>query len=168
MSTQKISKQSSRYKKYLKSSHWQRKSRWVRSLTRPWWQSSKKPGRCVLFPWLKAEETHHMTYFFWLKFGWNSFGWELPIWHLVPLSKKAHNFVGKSLLWRQPLKFFVNLYLRIAFLFLWIICRPVWAIPSCLLVAWGLLLVGKLSLEKLKLIEPWLIYFWQFFQNTYQ
>lgn len=128
-----MSQQSYQYNQYIKSVRWQRKSQWVRSMTRPWWQSKSKPGRCVLFPWLKAQETHHLTYYFWLNWGWSSFGWELPIWHLVPLSKKAHHLVGKTILWQQPFRFFVNLYLRLAFAVIWTICQPYWAIPTWLI-----------------------------------
>ena len=122
-------KESNQYIKYIKSNTWKKKSRWVRGLTKPWWLSKKAKGRCCLFPFLPAEETHHLTYFFLLNFGWDWFGFEQPIWHLVPLSKFAHRIVSKSFFWQQPVRFLVNTYLRFSFLLLWTICKPWWSIP---------------------------------------
>lgn len=134
-----MKKHSTAYISYLRSPHWRNKSRWIRSLTRPWWDWSFAPGRCCLFPWLPNSETHHLTYFFILNLGWNWFGFEFPCWHLVPLSKSAHELVGHSWLWRQPVRFFVNTYLRLSFLVLWTICKPLWSIPfwsGCILLGW--------------------------------
>lgn len=130
-------KYSTAYQSYLRSPRWRKKSAWVRSLTRPWCLPHSTPGRCCLFPWLPNRETHHLTYFFILNIGWNWFGFEQPFWHLVPLSKTAHDLVGKPFFWQQPVRFFVNAYLRLAFLILWTICKPLWSIPfwsSCFLL----------------------------------
>ncbi|NJO93601.1 MAG: hypothetical protein HC820_03130 [Hydrococcus sp. RM1_1_31] len=89
-------KYSTAYQNYLRSHRWRKKSAWVRSLTRPWWLPRSAPGRCCLFPWLPNRETHHLTYFLIFSLGWNWFGFEQPFWHLVPLSKTAHDLVGKS------------------------------------------------------------------------
>ena len=124
-----ISKHSREYTQYLKSSTWREKSRWVRSLTRPFWLSKKSRGRCVLFPFLPAQQTHHLTYYFIFNLGWNEFGFEMPFLHLVPLSKFGHDLVGSKFLWTQPVRFFVNTYLRVAFVILWTIFKPLWSIP---------------------------------------
>ena len=124
-----MSYHSREYINYLNSSTWRNKSRWVRSLTRPFWLPRNSRGKCVLFPFLPAQQTHHLTYYFILNFGGNDFGFELPILHLAPLSKVAHSLVGSKILWKQPIRFFVNTYLRIAFLILWTICQRFWSIP---------------------------------------
>ena len=105
----------------MRSDQWRRKSRWVRSLT---------GHRCVLFPWLRARQTHHLTYFFLPGIGWNSWGFEFPCWHLVPLSETAHDFFdSRGLLWQQPIRFFANTYLRLSFLFWWSLFNPLWSAP---------------------------------------
>ena len=131
-----MSYHSREYINYLNSSTWRNKSRWVRSLTRPFWLPRKSRGRCVLFPWLPAQQTHHVTYYFILNFGWNQFGFEIPFIHLVPLSKVAHDLLGSKLLWKQPIRFFVNTYLRLSFLNLWTICKPLWSIPFWSAIYW--------------------------------
>ena len=131
-----MSYHSREYINYLNSPTWRNKSRWVRSLTRPFWLPNKSRGRCVLFPWFPAQQTHHLTYYFIFNLGWNQFGFEMPLWHLVPVSKVAHDIVGSKLLWTQPIRFFVNTYLRIAFLILWTICKPVWSIPFWYGIYW--------------------------------
>ena len=123
------SQHSSQYTNYIKSPAWQQKSRWVRSLTRPWWLSKYSKGRCCLIPFLPAEETHHLTYFLIFNIGWNWFGFEQPCWHLVPLSKFSHQIISKPLFWKQPVRFFVNFYLRISFVVLWTICKPIFSLP---------------------------------------
>lgn len=120
---------SNQYTNYIYSDSWKHKSRWVRSLTRPFWLSKYARGRCCLLPFLPAEETHHMTYFFILNFGWNWFGFEQPVWHLVPLSRFSHRLISKPFFWKQPIRFFVNMYLRISFIVLWSICKPIFSIP---------------------------------------
>ena len=132
-----ISKHSREYTQYLKSPHWRDKSRWVRSLTRPFWLPKNARGRCVLFPWLPAQQTHHLTYYFILNLGWNEFGFEMPFLHLVPLSKFGHDLVGSKLLWKQPVRFFVNTYLRLSFLIIWSICKPFWSIPFWFAIYWS-------------------------------
>ena len=108
------------YRNYINSPEWHQKSRWVRSLT---------GHRCILFPWLGARETHHLTYNFFLGFGWNSWGFEQPGWHLVPLSKTAHKFVHFRLFRRQPIQLIVNTYLRLSFLLWWSLFNLIWSIP---------------------------------------
>lgn len=131
-----MSDHSREYTNYLNSPTWRNKSRWVRSLTRPFWLSKKSRGRCVLFPFLPAQQTHHLTYYFILNLGWNEFGLEMPFLHLVPLSNVAHDLVGSKLLWQQPIRFFVNTYLRLAFVILWTICKPLWSIPFWYAIYW--------------------------------
>ncbi len=118
---------SSAYLNYLNSEGWRRKSRWVRGLTR---------NRCCLFPFLRANQAHHLTYYFILHFGWNDFGFELPCVHLVPLSETAHKIVHLPLLWKQPIRFFFNTYLRISFVILWTIFNLLWSIPFWFGVYW--------------------------------
>jgi len=108
----KMSYQSRAYIQYLNSPTWRNKSRWVRSLTRPFWLLKNARGRCCLFPLLPAQKTHHLTYYFILNLGWDEFGFEQAFWHLVPLSKVAHDLVGTKFLWKQPVRFFVNTYQR--------------------------------------------------------
>ena len=117
------------YTNYLKSFAWKKKSRWVKGLTKPWWLSKKAKGRCCLLPFLPAEETHHLTYYFIFNIGWSWFDFEQPCWHLVPMSKFAHGLVSKPFLWKQPVRFFINFYLRATFIILWSICKPVFSIP---------------------------------------
>lgn len=131
-----MKKHSSAYTNYLNEPTWKNKSLWVRSLTRPWWLSKNALGRCCLFPILPARPTHHLTYYLIGNIGWNWFGFEQPIWHLVPLSKFAHELVSTPFLWRQPVRFFVNTYLRLSFLVLWTICKPLWSIPFWLACFW--------------------------------
>ena len=144
-------KHSSAYLAYLNSSTWKQKSRWVRTLTRPFWLPRNARGQCCLFPWLPAQQTHHLTYYFIGKLGWDSFGFELPVWHIVPLSPLAHEVVGHRLLWRQPIRFFVNSYLRIAFIVLWTICKPMWSIPFWVGIYW--LWVNWLSDKVMPLVD---------------
>lgn len=114
------------YTNYISSNQWRKKSRWVRSLT---------GYRCVLFPWICARQTHHLTYSLLPpRIGWNWWGFEQPCWHLVPLSNSAHNLVGSQILWQQPLRFFVNIYLRLAFLLWWTLFNLLWSIPCWLVV----------------------------------
>ena len=124
------------YRNYLNSPTWKNKSRWVRSLTRPWWLPKNARGRCCLFPFLPAQQTHHLTYYLILNIGWNWFGFEVACVHLVPLSKFAHDLVGHPFLWKQPVRFFANTYLRLSFLLLWTICKPLWSIPFWFGVYW--------------------------------
>lgn len=101
---------SDNYRNYIKSPHWRKKSKWVRGLTK---------GRCSFFPFLPAQETHHLTYYIFLNMGWNSFGSELPVIHLVPLSRFAHKIVHLPFFWKQPIRFLVNNYLRVSFIIIW-------------------------------------------------
>ena len=132
-----MSYHSREYIDYLNSSTRRNKSRWVRSLTRPFWLPRNARGRCVLFPFLPAQQTHHLTYYFLLNLGWNQFGFELSLWHIVPLSKVAHDLVGSKLFWKQPIRFFVNTYLRLSFLILWTIFKPLWSIPFWYAIYWS-------------------------------
>lgn len=120
---------SNKYIQYINSKSWREKSRWVKSLTRPSWLHNKARGRCCLLPFLPAQETHHMTYNLILGIGWNWFGFEQPAWHLVPLSKFSHRLVSKPILWNQPIRFIVNFYLRINFIIIWSICKPLLSLP---------------------------------------
>lgn len=137
---------SKEYIAYIRSTQWRKKSEWVRSLTRPFWLKSTARGRCCLFLWLIAKETHHLTYRC-------KFGSELPVLDLIPLSKYAHKIVHFPLFWIYPFRFLINSYLRFSFLFLWTISRPFWAIPLWIalfyptknwLWPWGRLIVDDL------------------------
>jgi len=138
--------QSSRYINYINSEAWRKKSLWVKNLTRPWWTSKYAKGRCCLNPFLPAQNTHHLTYFLILNIGWNWFGFEIPCLHLVPLSKSSHTLIHKPFLWKQPIRFFVNTYLRISFLIIWTICKPIFSIPFWFGFLW-LGLIAKQSIN---------------------
>ncbi len=120
-------KHSSAYLDYLNSEGWKSKSRWVRGLT---------GNRCCLFPFLRANQAHHLTYYWIGKLGWNDFGFELPVVHLVPLSEIAHKIVHFPLLWKQPIRFLVNTYLRVTFVLLEALFKLLWAIPFWFGVYW--------------------------------
>jgi hypothetical protein len=144
-------KHSSAYLNYLRSPAWKKKSAWVRSLTKPWWLPRSVSGRCCLFPWLRAKETHHLTYYFILNLGWNWFGFEQPCWHLIPLSKPAHKFVSQPAIWQQPVRFLMNTYLRLSFLVLWTICKPLWSVPFWCVFIWSSFYLISITNEKLTL-----------------
>ena len=110
-----MSKFSDPYVRYIRSSQWKRKSKWTRSLTR---------NRCCFFPFLRAEETHHLTYYFILNLGFNSFGLEIPGWHLVPLNRFSHRLLSVGIFWMQPIRFVINFYLRLMFIILVVVMRP--------------------------------------------
>lgn len=120
-------KHTSAYLNYLNSEGWRSKSRWVRGLT---------GNRCCLFPFLRANQAHHLTYYWIGKLGWNDFGFELPVVHLVSLSETAHKIVHFPFLWKQPVRFFVNTYLRVTFILLWTVFNLLWSIPFWFGVYW--------------------------------
>lgn len=87
---------SPKYSHYIRSHQWRAKSKRAIARTK---------GRCCLFPWQKANHTHHLTY--------RNLGKELLIRDVVPLSKVAHKIVHCRLLWRSPLRKLVNYWLRL-------------------------------------------------------
>mgnify|MGYP001791186419 CR=1 FL=1 len=92
---------SPKYLNYIQSKKWREKSN--KCLV-----STKK--HCVLFPWLKARHSHHLTY--------RNLGDEKLIRDIVPLSKTAHSIIHWYILWgngrrkRYMLRPYVNCYLR--------------------------------------------------------
>lgn len=78
--------------------------------------------RCVLFPWLKATQVHHL--------GYQRLGREIPLLDVVPLSAIAHHIVGFPLLRIFPFRFIVNNLLRLSMLG-WTGCGLGWV------VLWG-------------------------------
>lgn len=96
------------YHFYINSAQWKAKSRNCQKLSGNW---------CILFPWLRSRDCHHMTY--------RNMGGEIPVRDTVPLSKTAHWLVHLPVLWRignkvSPVRVLVNYVLRSLFLF-WII-----------------------------------------------
>lgn len=83
------------YRAYIRSGEWYKKRDRVTKMTKK---------RCVLFPWLRAKDCHHMTY--------HHLGNEWFIRDIVPLSKIAHWLVHRYLLWKTPARIIVNLILR--------------------------------------------------------
>jgi len=85
------------YNSYIKSPTWRaRSNRCIAAANK----------RCVLFPWLRATQSHHLTY--------ANFQHEWLIRDIVPLSKSAHKIVHWWILWKTPLRVVVNLWLRIS------------------------------------------------------
>jgi hypothetical protein len=91
------------YKTYIVSPEWRAKSNRCIALTRK---------RCILFPWLRARHTHHLTY--------RNLTKEIPIRDTVPLSKCAHWLVHLPIFWKSGLRPFVNWILRFLFL-VWLV-----------------------------------------------
>jgi hypothetical protein len=78
-------KYSTQYLTYIKSIAWRKKSKKCRDLNR---------NRCVLYPWLKSNHTHHLHY--------RNLESELPIRDTVPLSEDAHNLIHLTFRGKQP------------------------------------------------------------------
>ena len=93
------------YQAYIVSKEWRRKSKRHQAWTR---------NHCVLFPWCKSRHCHHLHY--------KNFKNELPVRDTVPLCKTAHDIVhGQIFGWypfwkKSPLRFWMSLYLRLAFI----------------------------------------------------
>lgn len=81
--------QSNEYLTYIRSPQWYEKSA----------KTIEKTGkRCVMFPWLRATDTHHLTY--------KNLKSEIYIRDTVPLSRCAHDLIHDSalslLIWQGP------------------------------------------------------------------
>jgi hypothetical protein len=85
-----------RYESHLRSSAWQMHARSCLALT---------GRRCVLFPFLWAQECHHLHY--------RNLGREVPVVDTVPLSWAAHQIIHFPLLWFPPVRVAVNVWLRL-------------------------------------------------------
>lgn len=79
--------QSRTYKSYIRSADWYARRRNILKVWR---------NRCALFPWLKADECHHLTY--------QNLQHERAWVDCIPLSKTAHWLVHLPLFWprRKP------------------------------------------------------------------
>jgi hypothetical protein len=92
------------YYQYIQSSEWREKSKACQRLTKNY---------CVLFPWLKSNHTHHLSY--------NNFKNEKPLIDLVPLSKVAHSIIHFSLFWKvKKVRLIINIVLRLLMI-IWVI-----------------------------------------------
>ncbi len=83
------------YLAYINSRKWKTRSKEIRLIN---------GNRCILFPWLKSNETHHMTY--------RNLKKELLIRDVVPLSRFAHKLIHSKIFWKTGLRPWVNYYLR--------------------------------------------------------
>jgi hypothetical protein len=90
------------YLEYIYSPEWRIKSKQVQRLTF---------NHCILFPWMKSNHAHHLTY--------KNLKKELPIRDIIPVSKCAHDIIHRPILWKTPLRFLVNFLLR-SLMILWI------------------------------------------------
>lgn len=102
---------SNKYKTYIISDEWRAKSRNVRDLTN---------NHCVLFPWMKANHAHHLTY--------QNMENEIPVRDIIPLSKTAHSIVHWRIFWKTRLRIWMNLILRLLAIFwisFWFLVRAV-------------------------------------------
>ena len=84
-----------RYRAHLQSYAWQAHARSCLALTR---------RRCVLFPFMRASECHHLHY--------RNLGREVPVMDTVPLSWAAHQIIHFPLFWFPPVRIAVNAWLR--------------------------------------------------------
>lgn len=91
------------YLAYIMSSEWRKKSLNVQRMTQ---------NHCILFPWLPSNHAHHLTY--------RNMKREMPVRDIIPLSKKAHSLVHIPLLWKSPLRPWINFLLRLLMIF-WIV-----------------------------------------------
>lgn len=109
------------YKVYLQSAQWKAIKNQTENLAY---------GRCVMFPWLKCANVHHMHY------GniqgerqGNSYVFtckkDTPIKDIVPLSRLAHKIVHLSCLWKNKKnRKTVNFILRVLYILNLIYCLP--------------------------------------------
>lgn len=101
------------YRSYIRSADWYARRRAILKIWR---------NRCALFPWMAADECHHLTY--------RNLTREVPWRDCLPLSKFAHQLVHHPILWqsRKPKSFRrrgVNLVLRTCALVSWAITRAI-------------------------------------------
>lgn len=90
---------SPQYRRYMRSPKWRKKSDFAKWLTR---------RRCVVFPWLRATNSHHLTY--------RNLEHELPVRDIVPLSELAHWIFGSWLFRKTLLRVPTNYLLRLLML----------------------------------------------------
>lgn len=89
---------SPRYRNYINSPKWKKKSKFLCTIV--------TGGRCVLFPWLRSSQGHHLTY--------RNLENEWAIRDVVPLSPIAHKIVHLPLFWKTPLRAIVTFWLRVS------------------------------------------------------
>jgi hypothetical protein len=87
---------SNQYLTYVHSPEWKNKSKSCQQLTK---------NHCVVFPWLKSNHCHHLTY--------KNLKNEIPIRDTVPLSKTAHSIIHWGIFWKTPLRLPINYLLRL-------------------------------------------------------
>ncbi len=90
-------KRTKAYYQYMRSPKWRRKSQFCHRLT---------GHRCVLLPWRKSEECHHLHYF--------NFKHEMPWVDIVPLSRLGHSIAHLGVFWNSPLRPVMGCLLRIS------------------------------------------------------
>ena len=83
------------YLYYINSTEWKQKSRNIQKMTK---------NRCIVFPWLRSNHTHHLTY--------RNLKHEIAIRDCVPVSKFAHKILHLKLFWKTPLRTPINYVLR--------------------------------------------------------
>lgn len=91
------------YLDYIKTPQWRNKSKQIQGMS---------ANHCILFPWLKSNDAHHLTY--------KNLKNEIPIRDIVPLSRYAHNIVHLPIFWKTFLRIWINWLLRSLAIF-WII-----------------------------------------------
>jgi hypothetical protein len=91
---------SPQYYAYITSDEWREKCKRCHGLTKQ---------HCIVFPWLKSRNVHHLTY--------RNFQKEIPLRDTVPLSKFAHGIIHWWIFWKTPLRTFVNAVLRSLLIF---------------------------------------------------
>jgi hypothetical protein len=115
-----------RYESHLRSAAWQVHARSCLALT---------GRRCVLFPFLWAQECHHLHY--------RNLGREVPVLDTVPLSWAAHQIIHFPLLWFPPVRAAINAWLRLMMVLL-TITSPLrrWAPVAVVLLLGGTVLAA--------------------------
>ncbi|HYX18318.1 MAG TPA: hypothetical protein VE944_28925 [Nostoc sp.] len=91
---------SPQYYVYINSDEWREKCKRCHGLTK---------HHCVVFPWAKSRNVHHLTY--------RNFQKEIPLCDTVPLSKFAHWIIHLWIFWKTPLRPWVNFLLRLLLIF---------------------------------------------------
>lgn len=95
--------QSIEYRSYINSPQWKQKSAHCQAMSK---------RHCIVFFWLRSRHCHHLTY--------RNLQKEIPVRDTVPLSVTAHQLIHLPLLWKTGARPFVNLVLRVLFIF-WMI-----------------------------------------------
>lgn len=84
------------YQYYINSPEWKQKSKRIQKMTK---------NRCVVFPWLRSNHTHHLTY--------RNLKHEIAIRDCVPVSRFAHKILHIKIFWKSPLRKPINYILRL-------------------------------------------------------